>query len=584
MKKYIVFISSYLFLFLLFFVFPLDVHASEVNYESEPISFSGTQLIELTDKVDDSAVLEEYGIMMASSGSSSVSMSSRAYFALMSYTTPAFQLVSSGLSSDEVYAVTLSFNYSLTPSPTQSDTSLRFRNCHAAFASLLLNSYSNNTLPYSFSGTKTYYLSGETLMASNTCLIRTFLTASNSLSFTMNINFNIQVDSCVQVSGDAEAAYNEGYNAGYTAGEDDGYYSGFSAGVSSVDTQSYYNDGYAAGHRIGYAEGQAAVDTDAIYNQAYSEGLEDGFDEGVASVDTQSYYDAGYQVGYAAAYSSGYDEGYSSGYDDAMSRIEQWGADTSNYPKLLNSNVNNTSNFTFDVLIKSSIPTQYESFFNWKIDRKLNPNHTYMFEVEADPINISSSDEYAFIINKAPLYLDVGGISYLISNFEAEYNDKFYVPGDRMSTAFSFVWRPYCAYMGDSMLNTHGRGSTNIIWKLYDCGPSGDTQNHIANQTDQIMNTPTDNNDKYNSDLDSFDSELDSGISSEEDIMSEQNENITNFEYKPIGEFTGLTSAMSFYSAVVTSAFSSLGDFQGLWVISLTIIVIMVLLRISRRV
>ena len=603
------------FMILLFFCSSFPVYASEVNYVSEPISFSGSELIELTDGSDNPDVQEEYNKMMRSSGSSSVSMSSRAYYALMSYTTPAFTMAT-GLNADDVYEVQLSFNYSLTPSPTQSDTSLRFRNCHAAFASLLLNSYSNNTLPYSFSGTKTYYLSGSTIMASNTCLIRTFVTASNALSFTMNVNFNLTVDSIKLVSGDADAAYQQGYNAGNSAGYNSGYSAGYDAGNNAG-----YSNGYNTGYRIGYATGQADIDTDAIYNQGYTEGLQEGFQNGLSSVDTQSYYnsgynagvqagkdsvdtqsyynsgynagvqagkdsvdtqafydsgyaagysagtDAGYEAGYEAAYNDGYDDGYGSGWDDAMAAVDSWGADTSNYPLLVMSDSHGDYLYESYVANDFTFPYDLKLQQTWRsYDLKINPDHTYMVEIDFSGLDVYSTTS-SVTGSKAywesvDVFADIGGILYSLGST----NSVFYVPGNRMSNIFDVgvIINDLYAFLSSS---DHGLTCCwkydSLDFKIYDCGPSGNTQNHIANQTDQMMNTSPENEDAFKDANSSFNDTVSDAQDVEHSLTDQAFSDVGNaadeFFQQPT---TDILAGAAFYSACVTGLYNNLGDFK----------------------
>lgn len=70
--------------------------------------------------------------------------------------------------------------------------------------------------------------------------------------------------------------YNQGYTDGYTNGVSDGQSSGYSegyqSGVDSVDTQSYYDQGFSNGELEGYDNG---------YQEGYSEGHGDGYGEGL---------------------------------------------------------------------------------------------------------------------------------------------------------------------------------------------------------------------------------------------------------------------------------------------------------------
>lgn len=83
-------------------------------------------------------------------------------------------------------------------------------------------------------------------------------------------------------------------------------------------------------------------------------------------------------------------------------------------------------------------------------------------------------------------------------------------------------------------------------------------------------------------DISSFDDQMTEGSSKENNLTGSALTNVDSFELADPSSGSGMASALSFYSAVVTAGYVSLGDFQNLFVISLVIIVIMVLLRIRR--
>lgn len=70
-----------------------------------------------------------------------------------------------------------------------------------------------------------------------------------------------------------QGIYNKGYNSGYVNGEQNGY-----------------SSGYTKGHSVGKQEGISSVDKDAVYN----EGWEQGFTDGVMTNDA---YDVGFEDG-----------------------------------------------------------------------------------------------------------------------------------------------------------------------------------------------------------------------------------------------------------------------------------------------
>jgi len=99
-------------------------------------------------------------------------------------------------------------------------------------------------------------------------------------------------------SVDTSSYYNNGYSEGYSAGVKA---AGSSNNNSSNSTQSY-NNGYSAGYSAGVTQGKNSVNTSEYYNNGYNTGYSEGKKAGVASVDTSatsSTYKSGYNAGYA---------------------------------------------------------------------------------------------------------------------------------------------------------------------------------------------------------------------------------------------------------------------------------------------
>lgn len=404
-----------------------------------------------------------------------------------------------------------------------------------------------------YSSTFKCILDGATLNGARLKCYSSIYTQSVT-NYSVSINFSCNVNSYSVLNDSDSNSYQNGYNAGFSAGQDAGYSSGYNAG---------YSAGEASGSQSGY---------------------ESGYQAGIDSVDTQSFYDSGYEAGFAAAYTSGYDDGYSSGYDDAMSRIAQWGADVSNYPILLVSG--SKSNYSYSGFVDWYWPIDLIHNFNFGCDDTIiiNPNHTYKFVVGFSGLNFSYNKEttYRPYWSGLKYFLDVNGTKYTL--FNANSSTTIYVPGNLMSNSFDIGVIIYGLHStnAQSVYANWLLDFDNLSVYIYDCGPTGDTQNHIANQTDQLMNTPTNNSDAFNSHQSDFSSAYDTAQATEDSFTSSAFNNVNSFDFFDPSSGSGMASALSFYSAVVTAGYTSLGDFKNLFIISLVIIVIMVLLRIRR--
>lgn len=394
----------------------------------------------------------------------------------------------------------------------------------------------NNTgLGYDFYSeiTSDYYFTGEFLNDNDLSLTFVGLVPKTSSQFSkIDVTFNFQylVYSVEELTDDESEQYQDGYNAGYAEGESAGYGNGYSSG---------------------YADGEASVDTGAIYDEAFQAGKD--------SVDTDSYYDAGYEAGYQAAYSEGYESGYDVGYQSAMDRITSWGSDTTNYPVLLHSKESYDSYIIGSV--KSSIPLQYvfNSFWTFT-EMNFNPNHTYRFDVNLsyDIDEYTSSDIY--FLEDNDWYLGIGSLEYKLSLFDSARNN-FYIPGDRMATSFQFIWKPICAIYGDTMDSDTAYCDYNVSFSIYDMGPSGDTQNHIANQTDQLTNG-------YDSSQgavvnDDFKASVNEYHTAEDSLFSTATTSLENFTFLDFTSITGMVTSLSFVTSIMTSIYMAMGGDTG---------------------
>lgn len=497
-----------------FFYAPIEVRAEE------SITVSSVQTLSV-DEVMTAEVAEEVGI--EASGDLSMNLG---YWDNINTTTSAFVL-SSGLNADSVYKVDLTVNFKCTPSVLNTGANLR------SFYLIIGNTYNvihSNALSlnsvHSSTVNRTYYLTGDFLMASQVGTVRAVVTCANNLSFVVDFDFNIFIDSITEVSNTATDEYQNGYNAGYSAGEQAGYGNGYSEG---------------------FADGEASVNTDAIYDEAYQAGID--------SVDTQSYYDAGYQAGYQVAYSEGYESGYDVGYQDAMDRIANWGADTSDYPLEISSG---NTNAYFSVHVGSDIPFNYRDSDHWFNSSEYNPNHTYKYVINFS--NIDEGLDSDILYDYWDIFLNIGGIEYNITPFK-DMSVSVFIPGDRISTSYSFDWVLYnCAnYVADD--SNLAYLYVDYDFAIYDMGPSGDTQNHIANQTDQLTNG-------YDSSQgaavnDDFKASVNEYHTAEDSLFSTATTSLENFTFLDFTSITGMVTSLSFVTSIMTSIYMAMGGDTG---------------------
>lgn len=395
---------------------------------------------------------------------------------------------------------------------------------------------SDYILSHYFDDSSSFIIKGSNLNSADFRLVSTLLSSESVSSVNIDTSLNFSFTSIVPLSSSDSADYKAGYNAGYTAGEESGYSSGYSSG---------------------YDDGVNSVDQDAIYDQGYQAGAD--------SVDTQSYYDAGYNAGYSAGQSEGYELGYESGYNDAMERFASWGADTSEYPKLISEN--SKSDVILGVTVKGSTPVQYSTFYSWTNSADFNPSHTYCFYVDLSPLSYTGSNIY--FLEEDIYFLNVGGIKYKLSDFDNAEVNKFFIPGDRISSAYSFSWEPYCAIYGNTMESANGYVHFDLNYSIYDYGPSGDTQNHIANQTDQLTNgydssSITSSNNALSGSIAEF-------TGAESQITDQSFGFIDQVQFYDLNMQPQLLACITFCSSWLQSLFVNIGDWGILVMVSLSL-------------
>lgn len=373
---------------------------------------------------------------------------------------------------------------------------------------------------------------------------------SDSFLPKFTIFFNLWICNCEIVSSVDGDSYELGYSTGYSAGESAGYGNGYSAG---------------------YSAGESSVDTDSFYNN--------GFQAGVDSVDTDSFYDAGYQAGYDAAYTSGYATGYDFGYESAMSRIDGWGADTAEYPLLLGSKSNVTMRHC--VYMTECDPTVFESRLGYGYSEifDINPNHTYKIVVDIHSMGLdedSTLDRVCHLSRDSDYFLQVGSNFFPLAQFPSSSNavNVCFIPGDNMSSNIYFLWQPVLSLYSESFDNALCYFEANFDFYIYDCGPSGDTQNHIANQTDQLVNGFNDS--QGGTVNDSFSGYVNDYNTSEDSLFTSAQTGLNDFQFFDLTSVPAVVTGLSFVTTTMTGWFNSAGGASGVGIVLSVLFTVMI--------
>ena len=355
---------------------------------------------------------------------------------------------------------------------------------------------------------------------------------------TCDFNLSLEVVSySILASTDAES-YQNGYNAGYADGESAGYGNGYSNG---------------------FTDGEASVDTDAIYDEAFQAGKE--------SVDTQSYYDAGYQAGYQVAYSEGYENGYDVGYQSAIDRIANWGADTSEYPILVYNK--NLSDVSCDMEVVTNMPSVGHGQVNLcNLDININPSHTYKIVFDSVYPSVSVGDLAGSMAEQFNYNIGLFSIPWSVG-------ESFcFVQGSSLSSVFRLEVYDYSAHYyeigGENDVFQPWEGYRTYKFEtidvsVYDMGPSGDTQNHIANQTDQLTNGYDDS--KGNT----VNSELSTGLNdyetAENSLFATATTGMKDFTFFDFESVPAMLTAVTFITSIMGSWFEQAGGASGVGIV-----------------
>lgn len=341
---------------------------------------------------------------------------------------------------------------------------------------------------------------------------------------------NITLTPVASVDGDL---FQSGYDAGYAAGLSQGESSGYSSG---------YSDGYAEGESSGY---------------------ESGYQAGVDSVDTQSYYDSGYSAGYTSGYSAGYETGYDDGYDAAMSRIESWGADTSEYPLLIQSK-------RFDSFISTAsltfVPSTYElPCYMWAF-RNVDLDHEHTYRVSGSLNNYKVSNNGGSTYASYSIVMEVGGREYVLYRSRGSSSNSFdfevYIPGDMMSSYISLKCVVSGAVGVDSSQDPYLNFTADYCYLyLYDCGSTTGSQNETAKQTDDLTNGFD------SSSGDAVASEFSDGVAEYEEVegslFTSAKSSLQDYQFFDLQSIPAVITGLSFVTSIMTSIFNSMGGVSG---------------------
>lgn len=342
--------------------------------------------------------------------------------------------------------------------------------------------------------------------------------------------------------------------------------------VAQTDTEQYqqgYRDGLAEGQKQGYNNGYSEG-----FAKGENEGYNKGFQAGVNSVDTDSIYEAGRQAGYDAGYQKGYDNGHKAGYDEAMERIESWGADTTKYPVELTKQYFTTVSHRIDfhssgtnIVLKQN--TEDELCLALSLENvKFDPNHLYKVRLDVTEsvfrdVGIKCDDISIYYRNGAYDYF----LDWVLSNGDSNPTDnEFYIKGSDLVSASYF----YCKVTGATLDNYNVSGQIYIdrfkgYAYLYDYGPVNNTQNQIANQTDQL--THGYDSSAGNASHDKFQGSVNEYEAAEDSLFATATDNIAKFEFFDFQSIAAVMTGITFVTSTMTKIFDLSGGISGVGII-----------------
>ena len=355
--------------------------------------------------------------------------------------------------------------------------------------------------------------------------------------FNFYSRFTYEITSIVSLSATESEqyylGYQNGYSEGFDNGEDSGYSSGFQAGVDSVDTDSVYQEGFQAGID--------SVDTDGLY---------------------QAGYNAGVQVGYQEGYSVGYDDGYA----DAMARVENWGADTAQYPLVLFES-SESFDMQFDFIQSATLDdiiSTYCDVDHYFPAMEFNPNHTYRLDFTYNKFSYKYTD--SFFTASSSFWLYWGSSMFPVSVGSVDnITSSFYIAGDKIGSGLKFRCDVSSLDNDSDYFGTLHYYLKGCSFKFYDMGPTGDTQNHIANQTDKLTNGY--DSSKGNSVSDGFASSVNDFSSTEDSLWSTATTGLEEFQFFDWNSVPAMVTGLSFVATIMTSWFEHAGGSSGVGIV-----------------
>lgn len=329
----------------------------------------------------------------------------------------------------------------------------------------------------------------------------------------------------------------------------------------SVDESTVYQNGYSEGFSQGEASGynQGYLDGE---ERGYDDGYDAGFESGSSSVDTDEYFQAGYDSGYDAGYEQAYDLGYAA----AISRLEDAGADTTDYPVEVFSWHHDPdgyiefwgstgTSYVSDSVIAQSVAMDVEAY-------EFNPHHTYKVLINFVDKGVKKNEDLTY----KPSWSDVkyffgfGAYDYYLS-WDPDGTTEFFIPGYNMASAFDLGAVFYGLGGASGAITEYAFYYDSATVQILDYGPSGDTQNHIANQTDQLTNGyDSSTGNSMNSD---FSASLNSYQTSEDSLFSTARSGLDDFTFVDFSSYPTLVTAMSFVTSLMTSIYISMGGESG---------------------
>lgn len=291
-------------------------------------------------------------------------------------------------------------------------------------------------------------------------------------------------------------------------------------------------------------------------------------------------YDAGQLVGYESGKTEGYNTGYTAGSDAVKAEVEKNGYDSTEYPKLVK---------TVDIPASSFTPYGQFGGLNASMDMvdikaydirdvEFIPSHAYRLDLalDVDSSGIKASSSH-LTFGQVTLSAFCGNTTLFQVNtmsLDGGFQSS-YARGSDLSDVLSLSCIVHGAGVTKAGLYTvtvpikgpHDIGEYHYYSELriYDLGSADGSQNQIANQTEQIINSY--DSSKGNTSKDNLKSELSPMEESENSLFTSGKSGLDSFTFFDVSSVPAVMAGITFVTSVMTSWFTSAGGLSGVGIV-----------------